>query len=195
MKKFSLRLTIDISNSTCYIFHMNKIETQRRQFPYRRKKTFLCLLVFLFGVLFEVFSLAGPVELILNTVIPSTSEFMILEPSPVGLTLGTPKTVGYTYNGNSLIYLTITSSNPSGTNQMRMKHTELAYYIPYTMTLDYDGMGSEGQTPVHNNFKRLLGGFNNGYDLTGTFVITTAGSENYLEGDYADTITFTLTTN
>jgi len=173
---------------------MNKSEEQHQHISSRKNKFSLFVLVFIFGVLFAAFPIAGPVELILNTVVTSINEFIILDPSPVELTLGTPKSVGYTYQGNTEIDLTITSSNPSPANQMRMKHTEEAYFIPYTMTFDYDGGGPQGQTVVYSGFKKALGGFNDGYDLTGTFVITTAGSENYLEGDYADTITFTFTT-
>ncbi len=174
---------------------MNKSKGQCHRIYFPRKSSFILVLVFLFGFIFKAFPLAGPVELILNTAVPSVNEFIILENSPVALTLGTPKSIGYTYQGSSQIYLTITSSNPSPQNQTRMKHTELAYYIPYNMTFDYDGAGPQGQTTVYSGFKKILGGFNSGYNLAGTFVLTTAGSENYLEGDYVDTITFTFTAN
>ncbi|MDD4220570.1 MAG: hypothetical protein PHR10_10370 [Sphaerochaetaceae bacterium] len=176
---------------------MNKFDGQRRHIYFRRKITLFCIAVFLFGVLFRAFPLAGPVELLLNTIVPAGNIFEITEPSPIGLTLGGSRSVGYTYTGNSQLYLTITSANPSTTNQMRMKEIGSNYYIPYTMTFDYDGAGPGAQTAVYHGFKKMMGGYdnNNGYNLVGTFVITTQSSDNYLEGDYADTITFAFTAN
>lgn len=131
--------------------------------------------------------------LYLNTEIPSTSEFILAE-SAANITLGTNYPIGYTFTSNAgqTVYLTLTSTNGLG-SQMRLKHLEVDTYIPYSMTFDYDGAGPAGQSPVVNAAQAPFGGYDNGYDLQGTFEIITPAAEAYLAGDYQDTITFTFT--
>lgn len=134
----------------------------------------------------SVFALAAPVELELNTIIPTTGEFIINAASPVEITIGEIKIIGYTYTGNQLAKLTITSAHASGT-QMRMKHLDADAYIPYAMTCDY---GNGFQSPVTHGTAHNLEGFDGEYDIAGTFRISTDDTGMYLAGDYQDTITF-----
>jgi len=138
-----------------------------------------------------LFALASPVELHLNTIIESVSEFTILESSPVSITLGTTKNVGYTLEGNQLVTMTITSENVSGT-QMRMKHTDLeGYYIPYTLKFDY---GNGSKVAVTPGIAVNMTGFDStdGYDINSTMQIITAEDDTLAEGEYVDTLTFSI---
>jgi hypothetical protein len=127
----------------------------------------------------------------LNTIIESISEFTILEASPVTITLGTPKSVGYTLTGNQEVTITIGSENVTG-NQMRMKHSDLeGYYIPYTLKFDY---GTGTKVVVIPNIAVDMVGFDptDGYDINSNMIITTDADDNLAEGEYLDTLTFSI---
>ncbi len=174
-------------------------ESRKKHLPPRKKIFGLLVLALCATIYFPAFNLRAAETLLdtdylyLNTEIPSTSEFSLAETAAI-ITLGTPYPIGYTftYTGDQTVYLTITSTNGIG-SQMRLKHLEVDTYIPYSMTFDYDGAGPAGQTPVANTTQAPFGGYNNGYDLQGTFVIATPAADVYLAGDYQDTITFTFT--
>lgn len=139
----------------------------------------------------QIFALAPPVELHLNTIIESVSEFTILEASPVSITLGTVKEVAYTLTGNQEVTMTITSTNVTGT-QMRMKHTELeGYYIPYTLKFDY---GSGTKVAVTPGVAVNMTGFSSssGYDINSSMQIITVEDAALAEGEYVDTLTFSI---
>ena len=174
-------------------------ESRNKHLPSRKKIFGLLVLALCATMYFSALNLYAAETLLdtdylyLSTEIPSTSEFTLAETTAV-ITLGTPYPIGYTftYTGDQTVYLTMTSTNGLG-SQMRLKHLEVDTYIPYSMTFDYDGAGPTGQSPVVNAAQAPFGGYDNGYDLQGTFEIITPAAEVYLAGDYQDTITFTFT--
>lgn len=178
---------------------MFTVQSRKKHLPSRKKIFGLLALVLCATMCFPAFNLYAAETLLdtdylyLNTVIPSTSEFTLAETAAT-ITLGTPYPIGYTFThtGDQTVYLTITSTNGLG-SQMRLKHLEVNTHIPYSMTFDYDGAGPAGQSPVVNAAQASFGGYDNGYDLQGTFVIVTPAADIYLAGDYQDTITFTFT--
>lgn len=149
--------------------------------------------------LFAVETLLSTDYLYLNTTIEANSYFVINgadAENNVALTLGEPSPpLSYTFNytGTNTVSVTITSSNPDGT-QMRLKHLEADAYIPYVMKLDYDGNGPmQLQTVVHGLLTDLVT-YTDSYDnVQGTIVFETPTDDSYLAGDYKDTITFSFT--
>ncbi|MHC1691587.1 MAG: hypothetical protein AB9828_00980 [Sphaerochaetaceae bacterium] len=139
------------------------------------------------------FALDTPKTLLLETSVAAQSALTvnggtgttyIIEPA----SFGSAVTIPYTYVGNQLVSLTVTS-----TNSMQLHHTDYATYgwhIPYTMTLDY---GDNVQTAVTSGSPVAMVDDNGVYDLERNMQITvTAGT--YAAGTYADTLTFTITT-
>lgn len=134
------------------------------------------------------FALAPPVQLELNTIIEPFSALTIN--NTVGtatIVPGTPLPINYTYQGNQLVSLTVSSANG-----FTLRHSDFTnhatWIINYTMTLDY----GSGQTAVTNNQAVPLVDTNGVYNLAKTMVFTaTAGT--YPAGTYSDTLTFTIT--
>lgn len=134
------------------------------------------------------FALAPPVQLELNTIIEPFSALTVN--GTVGTAIivpGSPATINYTYQGNQLVRLTVSSANG-----FQLRHTDFAtrptWIINYTMTLDY----GSGQTSVVNNQAVALLDTNGVYNLAKTMVIT-ASAGTYAAGSYSDTLTFTIT--
>lgn len=134
------------------------------------------------------FSLAPPVQLELNTIIEPFSALTVN--GTVGtatIVPGSPATINYTYQGNQLVKLTVSSANG-----FKLRHSDFAtrptWIINYTMTLDY----GSGQTSVVNNQAVALLDTNGVYNLAKTMVITAAAGT-YPAGSYTDTLTFTIT--
>ncbi len=142
------------------------------------------------------FALADPVNLVLNTIVaPYSTLTLFPETNPLVLVVtenGASKTVGYTFEGNELVNITITSLHGQ-LSTFRLKHdTAEATYMPYGITFDYDGAGPAGQTQVTHGQPAELIDTNGIYDLTGTFVIQIPAGF-YMDGTYSDTITFAIT--
>ena len=178
---------------------MITVHGRQKHLPSWKKIFGLAVLTLCATMYFPAFTLHAAETLLdsdylyLNTDIPIISEFTIAETAVI-ITLGTPYPIGYTFtsNGDQNIYLSVSSANGLG-SQMRLKHLEVDVYIPYSMTFDFDGAGPAGQTPIANATQVPFDGYDNGYNLQGTFVIVTPAAELYLAGDYQDTITFTFT--
>jgi hypothetical protein len=76
---------------------------------------------------------------------------------------------------------------------MNLVHTEVREAtIPYTMAFDYDGAGPQGYTAVVSGVPAPLVDTGGVYNLSGNFTITVQDGF-YLEGEYADTLTFAVT--
>jgi hypothetical protein len=135
------------------------------------------------------FALASPVNLVLNTVIVPFSSLTINGGnSTVVVTVGGTTPIPYLYSGNELVNLTITSAGG-----MNLVHTEVREAtIPYTMAFDYDGAGPQGYTAVVSGVPAPLVDTGGVYNLSGNFTITVQDGF-YLEGEYADTLTFAVT--
>ena len=134
------------------------------------------------------FALAPPVQLELNTIIEPFSALTVN--GAVGtatIVPGTPKTINYTYLGNQLVNLTVSSANG-----FKLRHstysTHPTWVINYAMTLDY----GSGLTAVTNNQAVALVDTNGVYNLAKTMVISAAAGT-YPAGTYTDTLTFTIT--
>ena len=134
------------------------------------------------------FALAPPVQLELNTIIEPFSALTVN--GAVGtatIVPGTPKTINYTYQGNQLVSLTVSSANG-----FTLRHADFTnhptWIINYAMTLDY----GSGQTSVVNNQAVALVDTNGVYNLAKTMVIS-AVAGTYPAGTYTDTLTFTIT--
>lgn len=144
-----------------------------------------------------LFALASPVDLELNTTIPAISTLTVngasASPNSVAFDLSATSepyrtlTVDYTYVGNQLVKMQITSAN--GFN---LRHTMYTTYntwvIPYTMTFDY---GDGVQTTVVNGSSVNLVDYHGTYNLAKTMVFSYANI-NYAAGSYSDTITFQI---
>jgi len=159
-------------------------------------KKFALVVSTFFIVATMAFALADPVNLVLNTTIaPYSTLTLFPETSPLVLEVtetGASKSVNYTFEGNQLVDLTITSLHGQ-LNTFRLKHdTAEATYMPYGITFDYDGAGPEGQTQVPYGENKPLQDTDGVYNLAGTFVITIPAGF-YMEGTYSDTITFAIT--
>jgi hypothetical protein len=150
-----------------------------------RKFMFTIVLIFLLSP-YALFALASPVDLQLNTTIPAVSTLQVNGGTDTAtFTPGTPLTIPYTYFGNQLVKMQITSAN--GFN---LRHTLYETYntwvIPYTMTFDY---GSGTQTTVVNGSSVNLIDYHGTYDLAKNMVFS-AENINYAAGSYSDIITF-----
>jgi len=145
-----------------------------------------------------LFALASPVDLYLNTTIPAISSLTVngaINPNAVAIphdgafTGGGYRTitVPYTYVGNQLVKIQITSAKG-----FMLDHSESTapetWVIPYTMTFDY---GDGNQTTVVNGSAINLVDFHGTYNLAKTMVFS---YENivYAAGTYSDTITFEI---
>jgi len=134
--------------------------------------------------------LAPPAELRLNTVVEPVSELTFTETSPVSITLGTTQSIGFHYKSNFLTSLKIVSEH-YGSGSFRLKHESLDAYIPYTLTFDYgDGL----QRSVSQGTIVPLLGFSvqGGYDIYSSLKVTSESDESAAEGNYYDTITFSV---
>lgn len=176
---------IDIRHILC------NMEYMRRVYSIYLLAFLLCAVLFLCPTVLFCSNLAPPVDLSLTIVISPVGEFTINTQDPIVITLGVPRILTYTFTGNCLAVLTITSAHADGT-QMRMKHTKAEAYIPYTMTFDY-GDGVQ-RSVVHNSLQEMLGFSHGEYDVTGSFYIITEASDEYLAGDYTDTMSFLIQT-
>lgn len=152
-------------------------------------KKLLLLLVALTVAVSLAFALAPSVDIVLSTVIAPFSSLTINAGNPTVLvTIGQTTTIPYLYSGNELVNITITSAGG-----MNLVHTEVSEAtIPYTMEFDYDGAGNLPFAPVTNGVAAPLVDTNGVYNLSGNFKITVEDGL-YLEGEYADTITFSIT--
>jgi hypothetical protein len=159
-------------------------------------KKFALVVSTFFIIATMAFALADPVNLVLNTTIaPHSTLTLFPETSPLVLEVtetGASKSVGYTFVGNELVDLTITSLHGE-LNTFRLKHdTAEATYMPYGILFDYDGAGPGGETSVTYGQSTALQDTDGVYDLTGTFTIQILPG-NYAEGTYSDTVTFSIT--
>ena len=136
-----------------------------------------------------VFALADPVYIVLNTVIAPFSSLTINGGNPtVVVTIGQTSTIPYLYSGNELVDITITSAGG-----MNLVHTEVPEAtIPYTMEFDYDGAGPLEHSAVTNGTPAPLVDTNGVYNLSGSFKVAVEDGF-YLAGEYADIITFAIT--
>lgn len=158
------------------------------------KKTLLFTLLFLLaGSL--AFSLASPVDLVLNTQITAVSALAVNSSTTTSTKtiseedIGSAVTIGYTYEGNQLVKINIKSLNVTqGDTSFRLVTSPVNIPIPYTLTID---PGSGTQTAVTHNSPINLIATNGVYDLSRNLVITLA-SGNYPAGAYTDTLTFEI---
>ncbi|MPN33181.1 hypothetical protein SDC9_180665 [bioreactor metagenome] len=66
-----------------------------------------------------------------------------------------------------------------------------AQYIPYSLTIDYDGAGAGTQTAVTSGIGAALVHTGGIYNLDSTLIVTlTSGT--YAAGTYSDTLTFEI---
>ena len=144
------------------------------------------MIVLLLIIPFTLIALASPVDLELNTTIPAISTLQVN--GGTGTTPfvpGTPLSISYTYEGNQLVKMQITSAY--GFNLYHtLQETYATWVIPYTMTFDY---GDGVQTTVVNGSAINLVDYHGTYNLAKTMVFT-ADNINYAAGSYSDTITF-----
>ena len=152
-------------------------------------KKVLLVLITLTLVASLAFALASPVNIVLNTVIAPVSSLTINGGnSTVVVTIGQTTTIPYLYSGNELVNITITSAGG-----MNLVHTEVPEAtIPYTMEFDYDGAGPQAYAAVSNGVAAELVDTHGVYNLSGNFTVTVVDGF-YLAGEYADTITFSVT--
>jgi hypothetical protein len=134
--------------------------------------------------------------LVLGTTVLAESEFTITGPTEMTIIPGVSRENNrntYTFVANTEMSLTITSANASAGGTMRMQHIEVPEaYMTYRMYFDFSGLGALGETLVLQGAPVSMGGFDNGYDIAGTFSFETVDDELALEGDYRDTITFSF---
>lgn len=165
------------------------------------KKTLIITTIYLLiGML--AFSLADPVNLVLNTTIapvsaltvngvggPGSTSTKIIEETDLGSAISIP----FTYIGNQPVNLKVTSTNASTYNtsfRLIVSGTP-AQYIPYSLTIDYDGAGAGTQTAVTSGIGAALVHTGGIYNLDSTLIVTlTSGT--YAAGTYSDTLTFEI---
>lgn len=191
-----MKKTIDISMADCYIMSMKTGKSAQKS--YRNIRTYLIILLLtLFATLPVTAEQLHSDILTLRTNVVAEITFEMLQPSPVSIVLGDRDNSRFNYNfqANAITYLTISSANYSGST-MRLKHSDIDVeaYIPYQMFFDYDGDAAPGgETLVQENIAQEMGGYNNGYDISGTFSFLTYDYDIALAGDYVDEITFSFT--
>jgi len=150
------------------------------------KKNLIVLVVLLAISHFALFALAAPVDLQLNTTIPAVSTLQVNGGTTTATFVpGTPLTIAYTYVGNQLVKMQITSAY--GFN---LRHSLYAahntWVIPYSMTFDY---GSGSQTSVVSGSSVNLVDTNGTYNLAKNMIFSATNSQ-YAAGSYSDTLTF-----
>lgn len=156
------------------------------------KKTFLFTVLFLLvGSL--AFSLAGPVELVLNTNITAVSSLTVNGQSTTSsmtiseANIGTSVNVGYTYQGNQPVSIRISSANVTqGNTSFRLLTSPANIPLPYSLTID---PGTGIQVAVTHATPINLKDTDGVYDLSCNLVVKLS-SGNYPAGAYADTLTF-----
>ena len=174
---------------------------RRYENPWSKKlRVQLILVLLVLGALLYANSPSPPLHsrmLELNSTILAESTFEILSPSPFVVQRGndrSPNRVQYRLIANSQLQLTISSANASSNGTMRLKHNSVGTeFMPYQMYLDYAGLGAQNESVVTNLVPRMMEGFNDGYDHTGTFSFLVPDNDTALAGSYSDTITFTFT--
>ena len=174
----------------------------RQQGKHRSGKLRVRLLFILLfvGIMLHANTPSAPLHsrlLELNSTILAESVFEILAPSPFVVQTGNDRSVNrvpYRLIANSHLMLTISSQNATSSGVMRLKHQTVGTeYMTYQMFFDYAGTGAPNESPVTNLIPRMMEGFNDGYDLNGTFSFLVPDDATALAGSYSDTITFTFT--
>jgi hypothetical protein len=148
----------------------------------------LCIVALAQGL----FALAAPVDLVLNTTILAES-ILTVNSGAVTKTVAPGQTysIPYTYVGNELVKLKVTSAAGFYLKHTNWNATTNKFWvIPYYMTLDYgDGL----QTLVDNGVAVSLVDTNGVYDLNTNFVVEVDdGGPNFPAGSYSDTLTFQI---
>lgn len=161
------------------------------------KKLLIVLAVYLLvGAL--GFSLADPVDLVLNTTILGTSVLTVNGVSGPNSssqleinTLGAPVTVSYSYIGNQPVKLKVTSFNATtySTGFRLIVSGTPSEFIPYSLAIDYDGLGTYSATASGTSVN--LPTSTGIYNLNSTMQITLQDGV-YGAGTYTDTLTFEI---
>ncbi len=176
----------------------NRTHTTRQKLRLRIAGITVLLLVLTLGRTFAAIPESLHTRILeLNSTVLAESTFEILAESPFAVQMGNDRSVNrvaYRLIANSELQLTVTSeSSPIG-GPLRLAHTSVeGEYIPYQMFFDYAGLGIQNEVAVIVNTPKLMEGFNQGYDITGSFSFLVPDDETALAGQYEDTITFSFT--
>lgn len=152
----------------------------------------LLLLVFIVALAQTLFALASPVNLVLNTTIAAVSTLTVNSTvSPKTVAPGQTYEIPYTYVGNELVKLKVTSAYGFYLRHTNWNATTNQFWVvPYYMTLDY---GDGNQTLVDSGVAVNLVDTNGVYNLNRIFVVEVDdGGPNFPAGSYSDTLTFQI---
>jgi hypothetical protein len=155
----------------------------------KMKKSMIILVVLLGISSLALFADYAPsVDLRLETQIDAVSTLQVN--GGTGSTVfvpGTPLSINYTYVGNQLVKMQITSAN-----SFNLRHSLYAshntWVIPYSMTFDF---GSGTQTAVSSGVGVNLVDTNGTYNLAKNMVFSASNGQ-YAAGAYSDTLTFQI---
>jgi len=158
-----------------------------RSTTYKRTLAIISLLLFAFSAFSVTFAELAPREVQLNTEVEPYSALTVNNgQASASIPVGSGSEIGYTYQGNQLVNLTVTS-----TNGMKMvNQSNPSATIAYSMTLDY----GNGHVAVVNGVANALVDNAGTYDLSKSMVVTPV-SGMHVAGTYSDTLTFTITAN